>query len=102
MKYLIFAKPGDTPIPMEQGAALLQAGREFINGKLADGSLDIAYNVIGGGGLGISNAETYEELLSTLLEYPLYPFFKWEITPLLDMNASLDQYIEYYNRMSSA
>ena len=30
MKYLIVAKPGTTPIPVEQGAALLQAGLSWI------------------------------------------------------------------------
>lgn len=102
MKYLITAKPGTTPIPMEQGAFLLQAGLEWLNARLADGGLDTAYNVIGGGGVGIGNAETHEELLGFLLEYPLYPFFSWEITPLLDLDESLKGYIAFYKRLGSA
>ena len=101
MKYLITGKSGTTPIPREQGAVLLQAGLEWINAKLADGTIDAAYNIIGGGGTGIANAETHEEILALLLEYPLYPFFRWEITPLLDFEDSAKQYIESYKRMGS-
>ena len=101
MKYLITAKPGTTPIPMEQGAVLLQAGGEWLNAKLADGTLDATFNIIGGGGIGIGNAETHEELLGLLLEYPLYPFFSWEITPLLDLDESLKKYIAFYEGMGS-
>lgn len=100
MKYLIVAKPGTTPIPQDQGAELLQAGLDYINAKLAEGGLDSAFNIMGGGGLGISNANTHEEVLSQLLEYPLYPFFSWEITPLLDMEESLKQYIAFYKAIS--
>jgi hypothetical protein len=95
------ANPGLTPIPPEQGAALLQAGGEFLKARLADGSLDAAYNMMGGGGMGIGNAETHEHMLGMLLEYPLYPFFTWEVTPLLDMEESLEKYIAFYKAISS-
>lgn len=101
MKYLIVAKPGMTPIPIEQGAELLQMALDYIKGKIADGSLDFTYNVIGGGGIGIGNAETPEQILSDLLDYPLYPFFTWEVTPLLDMESSLEKYMEFYKRLAS-
>lgn len=101
MKYLIVAKPGTTQIPIEQGAVLLQAGLSWIKGKLADGTLDSTYNVIGGGGIAISNADSAEQILANLLEYPLYPFFTWEVTPLLDLDSTLDKYIEYYKRLAS-
>ena len=101
MKYLITAKPGITPIPREQGAVLLQAGLEWLNAKLADGTLDSAFNIIGGGGIGVGNAETHEELLGMLLEYPLYPFFSWEITPLLNLDESIRKYIAFYKGMGS-
>ena len=101
MKYLITAKPGTTHIPREQGAVLLQAALEWSKAKLADGTLDFVYNLFGGGGMGIGNAETHEEILALLLEYPLYPFFSWEITPLLDLEDSVKQYIESYKRMES-
>jgi len=101
MKYLIVAKPGTSKIPIEQGAGLLQAGLAWIKSKLAEGNLDSTYNVIGGGGIAIGNADSAEQLLADLLEYPLYPFFTWEVTPLLDLDSSIDQYTEYYKRLAS-
>ena len=101
MKYLIVAKPGTTQIPVEQGAELLQMGLSWIKANLDDGTLDCAYNLIGGGGLGIGNADSHEQILADLLEYPLYPFFSWEVTPLLDLDSSLAGYIEFYKRLAS-
>jgi hypothetical protein len=101
MKYLIVAKPGTTQIPVEQGAVLIQAGLSWIQAKLADGTIDSTYNVIGGGGIAIGNADSPEQILADLLEYPLYPFFSWEVTPLLDLDSSLAGYIEFYKRLAS-
>lgn len=101
MKYLTIGKPGTMPIPPDQGAVLLQAGKDWIKAKLADGTLDCVYNFFGGGGIAIGNAESHEDVLRDLLEYPLYPFFTWEVKPLLDMDGSLNQYIEFYKRLAS-
>ena len=99
MKYLITARPGALPIPPEQGVVLLKAGGDWIKAKLSDGSLDCTYNFFGGGGFVISNADSHEDILSNLLEYPLYPFFVWEVTPLLDFEGSLSRYIEFYQKI---
>jgi hypothetical protein len=101
MKYLIIAKPGTTQIPVEQGAALLQAGLSWIKAKLADGSIDSTYNFFGGGGFAIGNADSNEQMLANLLEYPLYPFFVWEVTPILDFEESLSRYMEFYHKLAS-
>jgi muconolactone delta-isomerase len=96
MKYLTVAKPGPTPIPRERGVELLQAAKEWIITKLADGSLDCVYNFFGGGGFAIGNADSHEALLAVLLSYPMYPFFDWEVEPILEFSQSIDQYIESY------
>jgi hypothetical protein len=101
MKYLITARPGTTPIPMQQGAQLLQASKGWMQGKIADGTIDFIYNFFGGGGFVVSNADSNEEVLANLLEYPLYAFFTWEVTPLLDFDVSLDQYVAFYENMAS-
>ena len=101
MKYLIFAKPGDTNIPREQGADIISASLDWIRGKLADGTLDCTYNLFDGGGFGIANADSHEEILGIIMEMPVYPFFIWEVTPILDMEQSSEMYIENYRRISS-
>ena len=101
MKYLTTARPGALPIPPEKGAVLLKAGGDWIKARLSDGSFDCVYNFFGGGGFVIGNADSHEDVLSGLLEYPLYPFFVWEVTPLLDFEESLSAYIEFYQKIAS-
>lgn len=101
MKFLITARPGATLIPPESGVVLVTAGRDWLKAKLSDGTLDCHYLFLGGGGFVISNADSHEDILSNLLEYPLYPFFVWEVTPLLDFEESSDRYIEFYQKIVS-
>ena len=101
MKYLTIAKPGPIPIPPDQGEKLLQASKAWIEAKLADGSIDVTYNFFGGGGFAIGNADSHEAVLADLLEYPLYPFFVWEVKPILDFDKSLQQFIAFYQKMGS-
>jgi len=101
MKFLIIAKPGTTPIPPDQGVKILQAGKAWIEAKLADGSIDVTYNFFGGGGFAISNSDSHEEVLKNLLSYPMYPFFVWEVKPILDFEESLTQYIAFYQKLGS-
>lgn len=100
MKYLIIASPGLTPVPVEQGADLLKAASVWIKGKLEDGSLDCHYSYFGGGGMGIANAESHAELLANILAYPLYPFFEWEVTPLMEYEGAYEEYAGFYQRMA--
>ncbi|MBK5107761.1 MAG: hypothetical protein JJE12_06500 [Anaerolineales bacterium] len=98
MKFLITGLPGSTPIPREQGAELLQAGLVWIKSKLADGTIDSHYNIFGGGGLAIVNAGSHEQLLEEILAYPLYPFFTWEVQPLLDFENAHQAYSSFYQQ----
>ncbi len=84
MKYLVTALPGITPVPPEQAAELYQAASEWIQAGLADGRFDCVYVFADGGGISIGNAESHEEVFGTLVSYPLYPFFRWEVKPLCD------------------
>lgn len=101
MKYLVIAKPGQTPIPMEQGVQLLKAAKGWMQGVVADGSVESNYNFFGGGGFAVSNADSHEQLLARLLEYPLYAFFTWEVQPILEFDESLEGYIAFYEKITS-
>jgi hypothetical protein len=100
MKYLVTGLPGSNPIPLDQGAGLLGAGMAWIKGKLEEGSIDCHYSLLGGGGLGIVNAASHDQVLTEILAYPLYPFFTWEITPLLDFEGAYQEYIRFYERLA--
>ena len=99
MKFMITGLPGTTPIPREQAAELLGAGLAWIKAKFADGTIESHYNLFGGGGFAIVNADSHEQVLADILAYPLYPFFTWEVTLLLDFERSFDEYIRFYQRL---
>lgn len=100
MKFLIIGSPGLTQVPIEQGADLLKAGSAWIKGKIADGTLDCHYSYFGGGGMAIANAESHADLLADILAYPLYPFFEWEVTPLMEYERAYEEYAGFYQRMA--
>ena len=98
MKFLIFVKPLPGAPGPENPVALLQADKEWINARLADGSVDCAYNVIGSkqgiGGVVIANADSHEALVEQILAYPRYLFFDFEILLLSDLDHFLGKGIE--------
>ena len=80
--------------PPGEWADLLEAAKEWMNGKLADGTNDLHYVFPEGtGGFTIGNAESPEEAMVNLVSYPLYPFFDWEIKPLCEWSSSYDVFI---------
>jgi hypothetical protein len=99
MKYLIVAERNTVPIPVDQGAALYQAAKAWINAHLADGRMDCSYVFADTGGLAITNAESHEEVFDALLSYPLYAFFDWEVRALCDWSHSYDSIIELFERL---
>jgi hypothetical protein len=84
MKYLTTALPGTMPVPPEQAAGLYQAASEWIEAGLADGRFECVYLFPDGGGIAIGNADSHEEVFETLLSYPMYAFFNWEVKPLCE------------------
>ena len=97
MKFLILAKPLPGAPRPENPVAVLQAGKEWINARLADGSVDCAYNVMGSkqgiGAVAIANADSHEALAELVLSFPQYPFFDLEILPLSDINHAVEKTI---------
>ncbi len=101
MKYLITATPGQQMVPPKMGAALMNAAKTWIEAKVADGSFDSVYLFFGGGGFTIGNSDSHEQMLADMLEYPLYPFFVWEVQPLLEVSESMDKYAGFYEKLAS-
>ena len=98
MKFLILTKPLPGAPRQENPVAVLQAGKEWIDARLADGSLDCAYNVIGPkqgmSGVAIANADSHEALTELVLSFPAYAFCDLEILPLSDLDHFLGKAIE--------
>ena len=98
MRFLVLVKPMPGAPSSKDPVAVLQADKEWVNARLADGSLDCAYNVIGSkqgiGAVAIANVESNEALVELVLSFPQYPFFDLEILPLSDLNHFLGKGIE--------
>lgn len=98
MKFLILTKPLPGAPRQENPLAVLQAGKEWINARLAEGSVDCTYNVIGSkqgiGGVAIANADSHEALAEVVLSFPAYAFYDLEILPLSDLNHFMGKAIE--------
>ena len=70
--------------------------------KLRDGTVDCAYGFIDGRrGIAIVNADSNEEAMKLVMEYPAWPILEIEIHPLCDVEQFLDANIEVVNRTVS-
>ena len=100
MKYLSSGRPGAVPIPPEQAVGIYQAAKEWMNARLAEGTVDCHYVFPDRGGFVIGNADSHEEILDRLMEYPLYPFLDWEVRPLCDWSHAYDKAIEFFQKLA--
>ncbi len=99
MKYLVKCEPKDmVPVSAERMATLIERAIEWIEARLADGSMDCNYVLPGRGGVIVMNADSHEDLLESLLGYPLYPAFQWDVQPLCDWRRSFDSLLGLWNR----
>ena len=83
MKFLVVTKRRATPLPVNT----MEPARKWIGDKLADRTMDCCYGLVNGGGVSITNANSHEQLMTILMEYPAARFVEFEITPLCDINA---------------
>lgn len=91
MKFLMYAELlTGVPQPVDLGATV-QAAREYLNTALVEGRLDCIHMYASGRqGVLIANAESHEELCGWLQANPSYPYWGFEIHPLVDINSYLD------------
>ena len=82
MKFLVTVTPRQVaPMPPGAIAEVLSAQRDWLTQKLEDGTLDCAYGFIGGGGVGIANADSIEEMHALLVQSPGFPIGDNEVRP---------------------
>jgi hypothetical protein len=59
------------------------------------------YLFFGGGGFAIGKSGSHEQMLVDMLDYPLNPFFVWEVKPLFELGESMDKYANFYENLAS-
>ena len=97
MKYLVTAKPGPMPPPVE----LLREAQEWLHAKLDDGSFEVVYAYPEGGGCSIGENDSVEQLMEQLLDYPLAPFVDFDVQPLIELDAAFDRVIPFVEKASA-
>ncbi len=89
MKFLItMRRRNGVMLPPEVVAGMLLAQRDWLQERLDDGTFDSAYTYAqGGGGCGIVNAGSGEELAQIAASSPLFGISDVEVLPLADIST---------------
>lgn len=102
MKYMVIGTRNLVPMEPAMAVNLFQAAKEWVKARLADGTLDLHYfHVDTSGGFTISNADSHEEVMDRLVDYPLYVFFDWEVICLVDWSHGYDKMIELFQNIAA-
>jgi hypothetical protein len=84
-------------------AEVLKAFKKWMAKQLKAGVVDCAFGfAAGGGGCGIVNASTGEELQELMLGSPLGPFSTFDLRPLADFNAGMNLAIKQLSAAAAA
>ena len=97
MEFLVLVNPGPAPPPVE----LVRSSQEWINARLADGRIECCYAFVGGGGFSVAKADSHEEMMDELLDYPLSPFVDYEVRPLVGLDHAFKRFIALAEQMAA-
>ena len=97
MKYLVIAKPGPMPPPVDA----VRAAQEWLQARLDEGEFECVYAYPEGGGFSIGENDSPEQLMERLMDYPLSPFVSYEVHSLVDFDAAFDRFIPFVEKMSA-
>ena len=88
-----------TPIPLEMAPALLEGMRAWMEGNSDTIEQIWSFAGVGGGG-GILNVESLEQLDAVMGQFPYGPFSDIQIYGLADLKQSLDGFEEMFKQMA--
>jgi hypothetical protein len=94
MKFLLIGNQVGQAANHRAQKDFLERTKEWVNAKLADGTLESAYSFPAGGGLFIANADSHESLMKIIVDFPLRPLADFEVHAISDFNQSTDIVIE--------
>lgn len=85
MKYFVRFTPQPSARPLDDPISTNKAAITYIAEIQKKGTLEVGYAFVTGGGIGILNVASHEELWEVLYTYPLYASFQWQVEPLADV-----------------
>ena len=71
-------------------ADLLAAQKDWLNARIADGTVEVGYGIVGGGGIGVVNVESHEEMHEQLVSSPAFPITDYDVRALADLNTTME------------
>ncbi len=100
MKYHVISKRNTRLSPStEEWLAMLQATRELTIAWLEDGTIECHYGTVpADGAVTIINADSHEQVQELLTKSPLFPFYTWDIQPVVEILPMFDRSIELYKQ----
>ena len=90
MKFLLIGNQVGEAASHEGQIDFLEATKKWVNDRLADGTLDSAYSFPAGGGFFIANADSHEDLMKIMVDFPLRPLSDFEVHAISDFNRSTE------------
>jgi muconolactone delta-isomerase len=100
MKYLLHFTPDAATPPLADRVASNKAGAAYVAELQKKGTLEVAYSFVTGGGIGIVNVNSHEELWEMLYAYPLFNSFVWRVEPLADVAHTFGRGIQLLEQLS--
>ena len=97
MKFLVLVRPGPAPPPVE----LVRSAQEWIDSRLSDGTIECCYSFVGGGGFSVTNADSHEQVMDELLDYPMSPFIEYDVRPLIGLDHAFKRFIALAEQMAA-
>jgi muconolactone delta-isomerase len=90
MKFLVMVTPRQVPLPPNLLADLLSAQKDWLKQRRADGTVESLYGFVGGGGIGIVNVDSHEQMHELLVSSPAFPISDFEVRAIGDFETTID------------
>jgi muconolactone delta-isomerase len=101
MRFLVTSTPR-FPVPPEIAPMLLTAMEDWAKRHTASKKIEQTWAFVSGGGGGILNVASHEELSAIMTEMPFTPFSETVIQPLVPMEVGLNNFRQAMQRMQAA
>lgn len=100
MKYLVVFRPQSAAQPSDDALARNKAAMAYIAELQEKSILEAGYAFVTGGGIGIVEAPSHEQLWQILFAYPMYSSFQWQVEPLADLRQVFDKGIAMLEKVA--